>query len=359
MSGVAASIFAVILHEEHPAGVGGHHRRSRSGGRRWLHLRLPVHPVQRPQLCHHAGGTACAARCPARNPRPGRRLSTSRRRRFMVQFGQAWYLPPAVAYVLVVIAAGGYFLRGCSAARPQRGRFVDTGYARVWSVQALVLLVLSWGCWSTYLGTYASGGVCDGVRLPRPPRRHHEYALTRTRWGRAVFAVGGNVEAARRAGIRVNRVYVSVFVLCAIPSRRSAACMAIGQLGARRPSRAVPATSTWTPSPQRSSAEPASSVAAVPPGRRCSASWSSRRFERPAVLMSLNVRLAVHRHRPRAAAGRHRRLAVAPLACGGRSRLGTRSPEHQVRETLPQLRSGRSIRGRCLFAGKFYRRIEA
>ena len=31
------------------------------------------------------------------------------------------------------------------------------------------------------------------------------FALTRTRWGRAVYAVGGNVEAARRAGIRVNR----------------------------------------------------------------------------------------------------------------------------------------------------------
>jgi ABC-type xylose transport system permease subunit len=39
------------------------------------------------------------------------------------------------------------------------------------------------------------------------------YVLTRTKWGRSVYAVGGNVEAARRAGIRVNRVYVAVFVL--------------------------------------------------------------------------------------------------------------------------------------------------
>jgi D-xylose transport system permease protein len=37
--------------------------------------------------------------------------------------------------------------------------------------------------------------------------------LRKTRWGRAVFAIGGNVEAARRAGIAVNRVYVSVFLL--------------------------------------------------------------------------------------------------------------------------------------------------
>jgi D-xylose transport system permease protein len=40
------------------------------------------------------------------------------------------------------------------------------------------------------------------------------FLLTRTRWGRSVYAVGGNVEAARRAGIKVTRVYVSVFVAC-------------------------------------------------------------------------------------------------------------------------------------------------
>lgn len=38
--------------------------------------------------------------------------------------------------------------------------------------------------------------------------------LRRTRWGRYVYAVGGNEEAARRAGIRVGMIYGSVFVLC-------------------------------------------------------------------------------------------------------------------------------------------------
>ncbi|WP_083610663.1 MULTISPECIES: ABC transporter permease [unclassified Brucella] len=40
------------------------------------------------------------------------------------------------------------------------------------------------------------------------------YALTRTRWGRCVQAVGGNREAARRAGINVNFIYVSAFMAC-------------------------------------------------------------------------------------------------------------------------------------------------
>ncbi|MFU8825155.1 MAG: sugar ABC transporter permease [Yoonia sp.] len=40
------------------------------------------------------------------------------------------------------------------------------------------------------------------------------YALTRTKWGRSMFAVGGNAEAARRAGINVSRIRLSAFVLC-------------------------------------------------------------------------------------------------------------------------------------------------
>ena len=41
-----------------------------------------------------------------------------------------------------------------------------------------------------------------------------DLALRRTQWGRHLFAVGGNEEAARRSGIKVGRVYLSAFVLC-------------------------------------------------------------------------------------------------------------------------------------------------
>lgn len=40
------------------------------------------------------------------------------------------------------------------------------------------------------------------------------YALTKTKWGRSMFAVGGNREAARRSGINVRRIYLSAFMLC-------------------------------------------------------------------------------------------------------------------------------------------------
>ena len=42
------------------------------------------------------------------------------------------------------------------------------------------------------------------------------YALTRTQWGRSMTAVGGNREAARRAGIKVRSIYLSAFVMCSM-----------------------------------------------------------------------------------------------------------------------------------------------
>ena len=41
-----------------------------------------------------------------------------------------------------------------------------------------------------------------------------DYAFRRTKWGRSMFAVGGNREAARRSGINVRNIYRSAFVLC-------------------------------------------------------------------------------------------------------------------------------------------------
>jgi D-xylose transport system permease protein len=42
------------------------------------------------------------------------------------------------------------------------------------------------------------------------------YMLNRTRFGRHIYAVGGNTEAARRAGIDVDRVKIACFALCSM-----------------------------------------------------------------------------------------------------------------------------------------------
>ena len=68
------------------------------------------------------------------------------------------------------------------------------------------------------------------------------FVLTKTRYGRHVFAVGGNEEAARRAGIRVWPIRTSVFVICSAMAAVSGLVLA-GQLGRRR----TPATAAATP----------------------------------------------------------------------------------------------------------------
>jgi len=40
-----------------------------------------------------------------------------------------------------------------------------------------------------------------------------DFVLRRTRYGRAVYAIGGNIEAARRAGLPVDRIRISIFIL--------------------------------------------------------------------------------------------------------------------------------------------------
>jgi ABC-type xylose transport system permease subunit len=40
-----------------------------------------------------------------------------------------------------------------------------------------------------------------------------DFVLRRTRYGRSVYAIGGNIEAARRAGLPVDRIRISIFAL--------------------------------------------------------------------------------------------------------------------------------------------------
>ncbi len=50
------------------------------------------------------------------------------------------------------------------------------------------------------------------------------FVLTRTSFGRHVYAVGGNAEAARRAGINVQRIKLTCFVIVVDRWRPSPAC---------------------------------------------------------------------------------------------------------------------------------------
>ena len=72
----------------------------------------------------------------------------------------------------------------------------------------------------TWLGTqrYLFGGipVTYGMTVALLMYLVVWYALTRTAWGKHVYAVGDNAEAARLSGIKVNRTVVSVYVVAGV-----------------------------------------------------------------------------------------------------------------------------------------------
>ncbi|MFD1827252.1 MULTISPECIES: sugar ABC transporter permease [Mumia] len=130
---------------------------------------------------------------------------------WLVQFGQLSFVPAWLSYVLVVVACGGFLVSQWLLARERHRRGLVAKSVQVMAVQAGVLLVaLLFAVW--YLNQSRGVGWMFVFFVSLVLVMH--YALTRTSWGRHVFAVGGSVEAARRAGINVRRIYTSVFVIC-------------------------------------------------------------------------------------------------------------------------------------------------
>ncbi|QEO09998.1 sugar ABC transporter permease [Protaetiibacter larvae] len=129
----------------------------------------------------------------------------------LVLFATSWFLPPWLAYAISGLWAGSMFVS--AVLRQRRRKRADLPTAALgWQAAKAGGLFLLCAVAVSYLATDDGVGVMFVFFIVLVIVM--DVVLTRTRWGREVYAVGGSVEAARRAGIRVNRVYVSVFVLC-------------------------------------------------------------------------------------------------------------------------------------------------
>ncbi len=128
----------------------------------------------------------------------------------LVTFGQQQFLPPFLAYVVAVLAAGAVFANGVANIRRRRAANLSATSPKNVAIRSAALLVLLLvAAW--YLNR--DNGVPWMFAIFVILVIVMNYGLTRTNWGRHMFAVGGNVEAARRAGIKVNRIYTSAFVI--------------------------------------------------------------------------------------------------------------------------------------------------
>ena len=129
---------------------------------------------------------------------------------WIVLLGTSMFFPPWAAYLLAVIAALGMFLSDWFRSRRRVKAGLSGGSRSIMVIKAgLLLVVLFVAVW--YLATTRGVGVMFVLFVAMVVIMN--FFLTRTRWGRAVYAVGGNVEAARRAGIKVDRIVISVLVL--------------------------------------------------------------------------------------------------------------------------------------------------
>ncbi len=131
----------------------------------------------------------------------------------LVNFGQLDFMPHLLAYAVVALAGIAVFANGYTTAARRRAAGLSseplpTLLVRAASTTIVLELVVA------YLNR--DRGVPWMFCLFAGLVIMMNYALTRTQWGRSVTAVGGNREAARRAGIKVKRIYTSAFVLCSV-----------------------------------------------------------------------------------------------------------------------------------------------
>ena len=129
----------------------------------------------------------------------------------LVRFGQILIMPDWLSYCLAVLPGVLIVLGGLRRNRARRAANLSGGNLSVVLVKAALLtaglLVAAW-----YLNLGRGVPWMFGVFVAFVAGL--DYALRRTQWGRSMFAVGGNAEAARRSGINVRRIRMSAFIVC-------------------------------------------------------------------------------------------------------------------------------------------------
>jgi len=124
------------------------------------------------------------------------------------------------SWILFLIAAGGYAavvlnrhfgrLRKGLVAQPTPLVLIKVGLVVVLSALATLLLTQN----RAVNPTVTILGVPYVVPIVLALLTLGTFVLDRTQYGRHIYAVGGNAEAARRAGINVPKIRMSVFVIC-------------------------------------------------------------------------------------------------------------------------------------------------
>jgi ABC-type xylose transport system permease subunit len=128
----------------------------------------------------------------------------------LAEFARSKFVGDTVSYVLVVVIAVAYGATRLLLIRNRRAAGLSAPSTSLVAIKTGAILV-GLGYLTYYLNVGRGWGY--SVVFFASLVLLMDIVLRRTRWGRHLVAVGGNVEAARRAGIKVDRMYVSAFAL--------------------------------------------------------------------------------------------------------------------------------------------------
>jgi D-xylose transport system permease protein len=130
-------------------------------------------------------------------------------------------ISPIGSWVFFIVIAVAYVLVGLSSMNSRRNAGLKTELKKLWIIKTAALLTLT-GLAVFALNLERSNNP-DLVSLKGIPYVVPvillllvvgTFVLGRTAFGRHIYAVGGNAEAARRAGINVKRIRITEFMIC-------------------------------------------------------------------------------------------------------------------------------------------------
>jgi len=130
-------------------------------------------------------------------------------------------MSPTVSWIFFLVVAVAYVLSGLTAMNSRRKARLKTELKKLWLIKTAGLLLIT-GLAVFALNLERSNNP-DLVSLKGIPYVVPvillllvigTFVLGRTAFGRHIYAVGGNAEAARRAGIDVKRIRIAAFMIC-------------------------------------------------------------------------------------------------------------------------------------------------
>ncbi|MFJ8595424.1 sugar ABC transporter permease [Streptomyces sp. NPDC093598] len=128
----------------------------------------------------------------------------------VAQLTSYYFSDVAAAYALAAVVTAGYFLSSFYGNRRREAAGVPSRPLSETIVRTVLLAVLAFAVaivFNQYKGLPLAVVIFIAVLLVT------DFVLRRTAYGRKVFALGGSVEASRRAGINVEMVRISVFAI--------------------------------------------------------------------------------------------------------------------------------------------------